>query len=85
MICCSLGNRLRLGRLKSAGEINPIEEIILETLLGKLIILWKNICKVSFPFWKAKLVWGREFPGDMLIGTLKGSYMNLLCGDLWIA
>ena len=85
VMCSSLRNRLKLGRLYSIGEINPVEEDILEISLGKQILLGKSYARFLFQFWKAKLGWGREFPGDMLIGTPKGNcgeYMNLLCGDL---
>ena len=59
MFCCSLRNRLKLGRWQSIREIGPIEEDI----------LGKSYARFLFQFWKAKLSWEIEFLGDMLIGT----------------
>ena len=68
-MCSSLRNRLKLGSLYSVGEINPVEEDILEISMRKQILLGKIFERFLFQFWKNKLGWEREFPGDVLIGT----------------
>ena len=46
----------------------------MEISLGKQILLGMSFARFLFQFWKTILGWGKEFLGDMLIGTPKGNY-----------